>query len=222
MKAMSAPLFSYTLDFAHHSSVEGAWDFRNHFDSFIHGVDLAGMRVLDMRPRNGFFSFMAEERGAEVLGFDWKTSCPWPRLAMAPPPAPRDRVKAAYWHCHGLRDSRAVMAYGDVLPFDTPSVDMVLAFAPIAHQRDPIGYLSALTTQTRDYILILDYMRDRAGHFGLLVPEPGGERWIWTRQFYERVLDLHGFDCIAVHDFPSLRPLSPDWPFTRLLARRRG
>ena len=60
----------HTIDLGDGLITPGLYDYRETISSFPFALDLTGMRVLDVGPATGFFSFEFERRGAEVVAME--------------------------------------------------------------------------------------------------------------------------------------------------------
>ena len=66
--------FYHSIDFPDGTSVEGHWDIRGRFDTYIGQYPLAGKTVLDVGTATGFLAFSAEAAGARVTALDVRGS----------------------------------------------------------------------------------------------------------------------------------------------------
>lgn len=150
---------------------------RAEFDSLGLPSDMTGLRVLDIGAWDGFFSFEAESRGADVVALDhyvWSVDTTAlnahnrDRAAQGLPAQPADTVpgmwdpkrlpgKAGFDLAHARRKSRVKVEVGDTTTMDLAPLgtfDVVLYLGVLYHLQDPIGALRRLRTLTRGRALI--------------------------------------------------------------------
>lgn len=70
MSSLEECCFYHTMDLPGVGMVTGDWDLRGGVSDHLGNVALAGKRVLEIGPANGFLSFEMERSGAEVVGYD--------------------------------------------------------------------------------------------------------------------------------------------------------
>jgi SAM-dependent methyltransferase len=100
--------------------------------------DLTGKRVLDIGCADGYFSFLAESRGASVVSID-----SWPR--------------EGYSLAHEVLNSKAEfhhMSVYDLCPDTFGLFDIVFFFGVYYHLKNPILALERIASVTRGYALI--------------------------------------------------------------------
>lgn len=101
-------------------------------------ADLSGKRVLDIGTADGYFAFLAEERGAEVLAIDT-----WPR--------------EGFFVAHRLRHSQVEfrqMSLYDLDPADVGMFDLVLCFGVYYHLKKPISAMERIARVAKDLVLL--------------------------------------------------------------------
>jgi tRNA (mo5U34)-methyltransferase len=170
---------------------------RGEFEALGLPADMTGMRVLDIGAWDGFFSFEAESRGADVVALDhyvWSVDTTAlnahnrERAAQGLPAQPADVVpgmwdpkglpgKAGFDLAHARRKSRVKVEVGDTTTMNLEPLgtfDVVLYLGVLYHLQDPIGALRKLRTLTKGRALI-----ETAS---LTLPEHG-DRALW--QFIE-------------------------------------
>lgn len=107
--------------------------------------DLTGKRVLDIGAWDGFFTFAAEERGAEVVSVDhfvWNE----PDVGMG-----------GYLTAHELRGSKATWIDLDVDDISEETVgrfDIVLFLGVLYHRRDPMRALAAAASVCDELLIV--------------------------------------------------------------------
>lgn len=100
--------------------------------------DLTGKRVLDVGCADGYFTFLAESRGANVVAID-----SWPRQG--------------FFLAHEVRNSRVEfhhMNVYDISPARLGMFDIVFFFGVYYHLKNPILALERVASVTREYSLI--------------------------------------------------------------------
>lgn len=100
--------------------------------------DLSGKRVLDIGCAEGFFTFLAESRGAEVVAID----C-WPR--------------EGFFLAHEVLNSKVEfhqMSIYDLRPEDLGLFDIVFFFGVYYHLKNPILALERIASMTREWALV--------------------------------------------------------------------
>ena len=120
--------------------------------------DLSGKRVLDVGCCDGYFSFLAEERGATVVAID-----AWPHRG--------------FFLAREIRGSRVAFRHAstyDLSPEAFGEFDLVFFFGVYYHLRNPLLALERIATVTRGEVLVESHVTDLDGSGGLA----------WSR-FYE-------------------------------------
>ncbi len=100
--------------------------------------DLSGKRVLDIGCADGYFTFLAESRGASVVSID-----SWPR--------------EGYFLAHEVLNSKAEfhhMSVYDLCPGTFGLFDIVFFFGVYYHLKNPVLALERIASVTREYALI--------------------------------------------------------------------
>jgi SAM-dependent methyltransferase len=162
-------LFYHTIDLPEVGTVEGVWDHRATAEPYLGRVNLAGKRLLEIGPANGFFSFELERRGARVVSLELAEDSDWDRV---PHPyvdeaylreALRRNVEAArkaWLFAHGLLGSRAECVRGTV--YDAPRlvdrVDVAFFGNVLQHLRDPLLALQRAAEVTRETLIVSESM----------------------------------------------------------------
>ena len=100
--------------------------------------DLGGKRVLDIGCADGYFTFLAESRGADVVAID-----SWPR--------------EGFFLAHEVLNSRAEfchMSAYDLCPDTFGLFDIVFFFGVYYHLKSPLLALERIASVTREYAII--------------------------------------------------------------------
>ena len=159
--------FYHTMDVPQHGVVEGEWDLRPNIDKYLGGVDLRGMRLLDVGAANGVVSFHAERREAEVVSFDLSEDHSWdivPYSGVKTEKLDRKRrghlrrINNGYWFCHRLGGSKARAVYGDVynIPAEIGEVDIAFYGSILLHLRDPFLALQSGAKHVQSTLIVTD------------------------------------------------------------------
>jgi 2-polyprenyl-3-methyl-5-hydroxy-6-metoxy-1,4-benzoquinol methylase len=193
--------------------VPGEWDLRDVPDEYLGRVALAGRRVLEIGPANGFLTFFMEAQGADVVAVDLPPDAPWDFVPMAQLDMAREdrieimeRVRNAFWYAHRAHGSKARMHYGDArdLPDELGRFDVSVLACVLLHARDPLGVLNSAARLTTDQIVITDVfelgMPD--GPLAHLLPAPDNDYWhTWwsfSPAFFTNYLPTIGFSDVQV------------------------
>lgn len=149
-------------------------------------ADLSGKRILDVGCADGYFTFLAESRGAEVVAID-----SWPRRG--------------FFLAHELRQSQVEfrhMNIYDLHPETFGLFDIVFCFGVYYHLKHPILALERIANVTRDYAIIESEIMP-------LSPPPKGVR-ARLRQMAMRLAPLPGQDNQILSRFYPLNELGGD------------
>lgn len=116
-------------------------------------ADCAGMRVLDLGARDGFFSFELERRGAEVVAIDYEPS-----------------ARTGFPIAAELLGSRVVLQQAnlyDLTPAKIGTFDLVLFLGLLYHLPDPIRALRVVRSLCRSRMYLETLVIDEA----MLMPD---------------------------------------------------
>jgi len=151
------------------SYTNGRIDYTGHADMLgISSVDLRGQRVLDIAANDGFWSFWAERRGADVLaidvdgfdGYDWGFG--------GPPDEVRSRIsnneysqwrdagagfKALHDHFRSNVERRTLSIY-DLDPSQHGEFDLVFNYGLLYHLRHPLLSLDTVRKVCRGAMIL--------------------------------------------------------------------
>jgi len=119
-------------------TTDGSSDMLERVQYFPIPEDLRGKRVLDIGCADGFFTFLAEERGAEVVAVD-----AWPR--------------PGFFAAHQIRQSKAEfyhISVEEISPEKLGMFDIVFFFGVYYHLKNPIQAIENIARLTTDYALI--------------------------------------------------------------------
>ena len=150
----------------------GAWDLRGHESAYLGGVDVAGKRVLELGPANGFLTFAMERLGAEVVSFEAGFDVPINTLPIQGRDYPEERLRVmqetidrnhdGWWYLHRAVGSKAKFVQGDIydMPSDLGEFDICLVGAILLHLREPWGALSQAARMTKDVMIVTEPLQD--------------------------------------------------------------
>lgn len=212
--------FYHTTDLPGHEFQKGGWDLRGRFKDYVGGLDVTGMRVLDVGTASGFLSFAAEEAGArEVVSFDLDTAdrqhllpfaggeymnnhAEWSRKQTAA----FQLWKNAYWFTHRVKRSKNKVSYGDVynIPKDIGKFDLIIMGAIIEHLGDPIRALASVSKVASKYIVVnTDYIdsMEPIARFNGCPDSPHASYIFWTYSLgtYDAVMKILGFEMVTTN-----------------------
>lgn len=130
--------------------------------------DLRGKRVLDIGCADGYFTFLAESRGASVVAID-----SWPRQG--------------FFLAHEVLGSKAEfhhMNIYDLGPDTLGMFDIVFFFGVYYHLKNPILALERIASMTREYAIIESEIMNLAKFQQVWngyrqTPTPGGRQGLW-------------------------------------------
>jgi 2-polyprenyl-3-methyl-5-hydroxy-6-metoxy-1,4-benzoquinol methylase len=205
--------FYHTIDLPELGTVEGPWDLRATFDSYIGQVPLEGKRVLDVGTASGFLTFEAEKRGAEVVSFDLVDASSQQLLPfrdnlyslnhqawVVAQTRFYDMMKNSYWLSHRLTGSRARVHYGNIykLPETLGQFDVVLIGSVVEHLSDQISALASVARLAADTMIInTPYLDTEEKIAGFLPsadkPQADYSWWYYSLGTYREVFTMLGF-----------------------------
>lgn len=142
--------------------------------------DLSGKRVLDVGCADGFFSFLAESRGADVVAID-----SWPRQG--------------FFLAHELLNSKVEFHHAnvyDILPDDFGWFDIVFFFGVYYHLKNPILALERIASLTREWAMIESHVSTPQVQSPELAHKP-----FWKRVLPQPPASLHGSMGASSHFF---------------------
>lgn len=116
----------------------GSSDMTQRAGHFPIPADLRGKRVLDIGASDGYFSFLAEERGAEVVAID-----AWPRQG--------------FFVAHELRNSKVEFHHMSLYDLDASTFglfDIVFCFGVYYHLKKPVTAMERIALVTKEFALI--------------------------------------------------------------------
>jgi SAM-dependent methyltransferase len=230
--------FYHTMDLPGLGRVPGTWDLTGQFDEYVGHVPLARRTLLDVGASNGFLTFEAERRGAQVVSMDAESGEALNRLPFTDAPSRPDaldhrvdKVKNAYWLAHRLLGSRARAYYGDIyrLPEALGRFDVVLVGQVLVHLRDAVTALASVTARCAETLVLVEGTLDADEPLARFLgrasaPERPAAWWHYSLGFYREVLDMRGFrlEAAVTRPFPCDAPGMPRAvPLTTIVARRR-
>ncbi len=159
--------FYHTVDLPGIGLQRGDWDFRETAWQYLGHVQVAGKRVLEVGPANGFFTWTLEAAGAQVTAYDLSPSHPWdavpyggalddPRIGAQQ--RQLDLLSNGWWLAHRLHGSGARLYHGTVydLPGNVPPADVAIVGAVLLHLRDPFLALQRICALARETVVVTE------------------------------------------------------------------
>jgi tRNA (mo5U34)-methyltransferase len=176
----------HTVDLGDGLITPGIHDYRTLIEHFELSASMDGMRVLDVGPATGFFSFQMEHRGATVVGLEVPsldgldrfpgqtvedtfrnlTGINLPLLFDSKASEKRrerlyiDLIRGPFEVCAAQLRSRAernFMSIYDVSPATVGAFDLVLAANVLLHTIEPMRAIAAIASVcTRDLVIVQD------------------------------------------------------------------
>ena len=162
-------IFYHSIDLPGLGTVPGVWDHRATADSYLGHVDVAGKRVLEVGPANGFFSFELERRGARVTALELGEESDWDRV---PQPYVDERVlqgelrknvsavHRSWSFAHERLGSKVDTVWGSAYeaPQLVEAVEIVMFGNVLQHLRDPLLALSRVAQVTKETLIVSETM----------------------------------------------------------------
>jgi tRNA (mo5U34)-methyltransferase len=158
--------FYHSFTLSNGLRIPGDYDMARSIDTYPFPSDMRGMRVLDIGPASGWFSFYFESRGATVTAVE---TCGYgdfdrygfheycgpdraPDLLRSGQPIWFGPMSASFWAIHDLIGSRVqwvnARAY-EVSTLISEPFDLIFMGQLLLHLRDPIGALRAARSVCR-------------------------------------------------------------------------
>lgn len=206
----------HTLDLPG-GTVTGEWDLRGRFDDYTGHIGFSGKRVLDIGTANGFLTWEAEKRGAEVVSFDLDHASRQKLLPFRDSIYMKDRaeserqrevffnsLKRGYWYCHHAFASRARVHYGDIerLPSELGRFDIALFCSVLEHLPDHIQAIASAASLADTLVLTgpLTASDNRSAEFAGYASAPASNFSFWRYSIgvYREVFAMLGFEIARV------------------------
>lgn len=234
--------FYHTMDLPGFGLIRAHWDLRGRFEEYIGGVDVAGKSLMDIGAATGFLSFEAEKRGARVVSFDMDQGSQQTFLPFKDKPyyndheswaedysAQIEKWKNAYWLCHRLLESKALVHYGSVynLPAGLGAFDIVIVGSVLEHLSDQVTALASISRLTKETLVIVTPLLESEEPIARFEPRASNPEhdytwWTYSVGVYREVLGMLGFEITSIttgeyyHDYENRFE-----PRTTLVATRR-
>jgi tRNA (mo5U34)-methyltransferase len=160
----------HTIDLGGGLVTPGVFDLRPLVSHFGIPDRLDGRTVLDVGPGNGFFSFLFEERGAEVTTIElpsWSAhdASPVLKAFYETEPSAARNIHDALGVAARARGSRVRRTFASIYDFD-PAVhgryDVVFCAAVLLHLTDPLRALYRIYSATKEMALVSTPIDDEA------------------------------------------------------------
>lgn len=153
--------------------VPGHWDLRPCADRYLGRIELAGRRVLEIGPANGFLTFHMESRGASVVGYDLSPDDSWDTVPYAGRDGTEEerqrreqigRLNAAFLMVREAMGMRAELVHGSVydLPASLGRFDVCVLGSVLLHLRDPFLALERALALTDRTVVVTDMLSRRS------------------------------------------------------------
>lgn len=246
MPAKEDCIFYHAIDLPDGESLEGAWDIRGQFESYIGHYPINGKSILDVGTASGFLSFEAEKAGAVVTSLDARTGREFTQIPAMGSIFHENRaqfidstdhhlwmLRNSYWYAWHKLQIKAEVVYARLsdLPLWDRQFDVVIAGAITEHLSDPLTAIGNMARLARDAVIIAfdpvvdsDDLTLTAGP-NWLDPRPE-HLFTWfmvSRGLYKQFFDNLGFDVEFVDSYAIPTWAGSDQSVTRttVIARRR-
>jgi hypothetical protein len=159
--------FYHAIELPGYGVIDGDWDFRETADQYLGNVAVAGKRVLELGPANGFFTCHMERAGATVVSYDLSDNDEWDVVPfagqdyagwLAARRAAMRRLNKGWWLTHDACNLQARLVNGTIytLPAELGSFDVATACAILLHLRDPFLALQRVCERTRETVVVTE------------------------------------------------------------------
>lgn len=159
--------FYHTIDLPGYGVIEGDWDFRETADQYLGNVAVAGKRVLELGPANGFFTRHMECAGAAVVSYDLSENDQWDVVPFAGQDYAQwlaerrtgmRQLNNGWWLTHKVCNLQARLVTGTIydLSAELGSFDVATACAILLHLRDPFLALQRICERTRETVVVTE------------------------------------------------------------------
>lgn len=187
----SACFFYHFMDLPGRGTVgDYGWDLRPGVDAYLGRVDVAGRRVLEIGPANGFLTFHMERQGAEVVGVELGPATPWdvvPQSGLDLDQILRDRfaimeqLRNGFWFARSAMGATAQIHYGSAyeLPAGLGRFDVSVMASILLHTRDPLRILEGCARVTDRTLVIVERSWPELTGGPVVRLEPSRENAVW-------------------------------------------
>lgn len=237
--------FYHTIDFGDGVLRKGAWDLRDHEQTYLGGCDVAGKRVLEVGPASGFLSAYLASKGADLVVFDLPLGSaselvPFSEIDDMEEFASGGRrsveqLRNSWWLTKRRLGFKASAVYADVYapPSDLGRFDVAVFGSVLLHLSNPFRALQAFAAVTDSTIVVTDVVGasslrpDSQNLYGAAhmifapSPLPNGivHWWALSADAVRHMLHKLGFtECVVTTHSPKRMPSSP--PLFTVVARR--
>jgi 2-polyprenyl-3-methyl-5-hydroxy-6-metoxy-1,4-benzoquinol methylase len=240
-------IFYHSLDLPNGETIDGAWDIRGNFESYIGSYPIAGKTVLDVGTASGFLAFAAEQAGAlKVTAIDARAATEIRHLQFHDSAFHHGRaewlvgyndgllkrLKRGFWYAHRSLNSAVEVVYAplEALPFWERRFDVVIAGAIFEHLSDPVTIIGNIARLANEAVIIAFTPVEDSNDLTMRTANDWTSRqhcytwWTLSRGIYQRLFDNLGFDIEIVT--ARAKTKSPDGQWFEverptIIARRR-
>lgn len=205
--------------------IDGTWNLIGGESEYLGHVELAGKRVLELGPANGWLTTWMELQGASVVVFDvgWEETQDFMPSPGVNYPQLRStfitfscRIQNAWWFLHRDYGLSAAATYGTVyhIPADLGPFDVTVVGSILLHLRDPLRALEQLVAHTTGTVIVVEPLPPDLAGLGSVArwnPTNGTNLsgwWLHTPDVISSMLRQLGFPEITVsfHQQPLKDP----------------
>ena len=227
--------FYHSFEFENGAYIPGDWNITVDLKDYKFPKSMKGMKVLDIGPASGWFSFYFESLGADVTvvetrGYqDFDVYGVWSYSDPEKIKSKEDKILAdgkkiylgpvseSFWAVHEVLNSNVKWVNGrvyEVSPelFDGEAFDFVFMGSLLPHLRDPIGALRAARSVCKDTLYTTastwtDHDKDPTPV--MILPYTGIDKiswWLPNKACYEHWFKAAGFSAVNVDNSVKSTP----------------
>lgn len=203
----------HTFEFDSGSKVTGWWDVAATADAHDFPTDLSGLKVLDIGPASGWYSFYFEQLGADVTAVDVRGPSDWDNFGeyeyrdVSEREVLEMRQNSPLLHMARLLDSKVNLVHArvyEICPelFGGVTFDLVFMGSLLIHLRDPIGALRAARSVCREKMIASTLLWDGGEGFDkpaarFVRPFPRShDWWVPNSKCFEAWFEAAGFSTV--------------------------
>ncbi len=193
----------HTLELQPGEWTDGWFDLRPAVQHYGLPEDMRGMRVLEVGPWDGFWSFEMERRGAEVIAIDLddERDLDWPPRYVPErfPELPRGSGFALAKEILGSTVERVECSIYDATPERFGTFDLVFCGSVLIHLRDQMLALQRIAALTSDWFISCEVYERMLSLFPMSVARFQAHRnsvefWRPSARTWTRMIWAAGFD----------------------------